>query len=182
MGKRRRERDRPKYGPEAVYNPNKRVLLSYSSEEDQADDIVDANLGSGHAQAANDIPDNYEIAPYPNDAEDESDDVSVPATASMPIEVTKNGGELQEEADERPEGTGKFMRSASKNPITGQWPALGSLAYSYDDEEEGEGPGGDGQESDEGDDEEAMAYLRAVRYDTTIWHSLYSHICCIVNS
>ena len=34
MPKRRRERDRPKSGPEALYDPNKRVFLGYDSDDE----------------------------------------------------------------------------------------------------------------------------------------------------
>ena len=40
MVKRRRERDRPKAGPETTFNPHKRVHLSYGEDDDPEQDAA----------------------------------------------------------------------------------------------------------------------------------------------
>ena len=52
MPKRRRERDRPKAGPEAAYNPNKRVLLSYDSDGEELGNELEQVLSTGCALLA----------------------------------------------------------------------------------------------------------------------------------
>ncbi|KAM3421121.1 hypothetical protein BST61_g1534 [Cercospora zeina] len=70
MPKRRRERDKPKCGPEATYDPNKRVLLSYGSDDEDvevAPPPVDTEPEMGVDESA---LANYQIAEYPDDEEE----------------------------------------------------------------------------------------------------------------
>jgi hypothetical protein len=155
MPKRRRERDRPKAGPEALYNPNKRVLLSYESDDEgEVDEIA--------ATESQSVPDRA----VPNYAEDIPDERV--AQAQEGAELTHNsheenaveeqgdGDDQVEDEEELPSNdTTLWNRSVSKNIHTGQWAALGSLSYQFEDWEE--------EEELESEEEEAMAYLRAVR-------------------
>ena len=159
MAKRRRERDRPKAGPDSVYNPNKRVLLSYASdEEEDVEDVSEHTLGTGHIAAAEAATADYTIAPYPDD-----DDEYVPepleehVAEEAPALVQDESSEISanEQSNNR---RSHYKPSTFRNAITGQWPALGSLAFQWDDEGEGEDV-----ESYDSVEEEAMAYLKAVR-------------------
>ncbi|KAK5109574.1 hypothetical protein LTR62_006925 [Meristemomyces frigidus] len=151
MGKKRRERDRPKAGPASVYNPNKRVLLSYASDEEVEGDVDQSN-GTGHPEAIDASTSDYQIAPYPEDEHGNTDETKA-VVAEAPLEDrivvdTANAAPANQAA--------QYSRPTSKNPITGQWPALGSVRYQHDDND-------DGQTEYESEEEEAMAYLRAVR-------------------
>lgn len=166
MGKRRRERDRPKAANNAPYHPNKRILLSYDSDEEHHQYDGDSPVGTGHPTTVDAITANYEIAEYPDDEyniDGESEDAG--ARGRDEAGITKDDpppteGEAVEEADEVvPQGRGKTSkrrRTVGRNATTGQWPALGSLAYERDEDEEAE-------EEEDDDSAGAMAYLRAVR-------------------
>jgi len=156
MAKRRRERDRPKAASDAPYNPNKRVLLSYASDDEQEEDVLDQPAGTGRPGAVDAISANYEIAAYPED-EGESESQGDEDGAAVAGPTTGAGG--SDVGDGTPKGTGNamFVRGVMKNEVTGQWPVLGSLSYQWDEDEEGE------VEEYDSTEEEAMAYLRAVR-------------------
>lgn len=145
MGKRRRERDRPKAGPDANYNPHKRVHLSYGDEDEVEDEALSLDQPP---------PINYPAA----------------ATASAPTSSGKSSAAPDEDAEyestpARPSPPGKTRKSSdtkkkpnaypSKNETTNQKPALGSLSYQWEGEDD------DSEYVSEED--EAMAYLRAVR-------------------
>ena len=158
MPKRRRERDRPKAAHDAPFNPNKRVLLSYESDEEVEDeDIVDAP----EKQALMDRP----VAAYTEDGPVEREAQAKSAAEAMMPDQMQDPGEAQQEddevLDEDPEAPHANEASlwtrggVRKNEYTGQWAALGSLAYQYEDGEE--------DEEFESEEEEAMAYLRGVR-------------------
>lgn len=162
MGKRRRERDKPKAAYDAPYNPNKRVLLSYDSD-DEHEDVLEQPAGTGRPGAIEAVASNYEIPPYPEEGDNESvyagkDGSGGPGSFTADPE---EDGELEEIVDEKATGTSNnpvaYSRQTLKNEVTGQWPALGALSYQWDEEEEGEVGEYDSTE------EEAMAYLRAVR-------------------
>ncbi|TKA74682.1 hypothetical protein B0A55_04712 [Friedmanniomyces simplex] len=167
MGKkRRRERDRPKGAPEAFYNPNKRVLLSYASDDEHEDGLEQA-AGTGHPGAIDNVTANYQIAAYRDDDEQSlgEDD----AVGPVPDSVDATGG--SKKTDEEPNESGIFSRGTTKDPTTGQWPALGSTPYQWEEEEDEEGF------VYESTEEEAMAYLRAVRNERqtmpAVFHAPY---------
>ncbi|KAI6826431.1 hypothetical protein KC357_g4115 [Hortaea werneckii] len=150
MTKRRRERDRPKSGPESIYNPNKRVLLSYGSDEEQDDDNVEQPTGTGHPGAVDANVANYQIPAYDEDEEEAepADQIEEKTAAGV------NGSSEPVAQKEK----GRSNRNVRRNELTGQMPAIGSLSYQWEEDEDGEID--DDYDSTE---EEAMAYLRAVR-------------------
>ncbi|TKA71519.1 hypothetical protein B0A55_06118 [Friedmanniomyces simplex] len=167
MGKkRRRERDRPKGAPDAVYNPNKRVLLSYASDDEHEDGLKQAG-GTGHPGAVDSVTANYRIAAYRDD--DEQSLGEVDAVGPVLDSVDATGG--SKKTDEEPNKSGLFSRGTTKDPMTGQWPALGSTSYQWEEEEDEEGV------EYESTGEEAMAYLRAVRHERqtmpAVFHAPY---------
>ncbi|OQO00736.1 hypothetical protein B0A48_13227 [Cryoendolithus antarcticus] len=180
MGKRPRERDRPKAGPNAGYNPNKRILLSYDSEEEtevldpvpvvdpRAVKSTSPTVAGASVRVSINGPftkaqtqGNGGIAEF-NIAEElpEEDDDYDPAALVM----KSHGGDQvagvswKESVDVTPEDERATHASGKlgKNASTNQMPAIGSLAFQWDDESE------DGGESEVA---EAMAYLRAVRQE-----------------
>ena len=162
MPKRRRERDRPKAAPDSLYNPNKRVLLTYESdvEEDAPYELPD---GTGHPAAMDAATANYKIEEYPDDEEDAIEGASGDAPAHEDDvnefnEINENEEDQVNGDDNAPQKNDDSLWTRGgnhKNHTTGQWPALGSLSYQWEDGEEEE-------EYDSAEDE-AMAYLRAVR-------------------
>ncbi|KAI7237877.1 hypothetical protein KC330_g2934 [Hortaea werneckii] len=148
MTKRRRERDRPKSGPESIYNPNKRVLLSYGSDEDQDDDDVEQPTGTGHPGAVDANVADYHIPSYDEEDDGPADQVADKTAAAV------NGSPEPVAQQEK----GRSNRNVRRNELTGQTPAIGSLSYQWEEDEDGEVD--DDYDSTE---EEAMAYLRAVR-------------------
>ena len=156
MGKRRRERDRPKAAPDAQYNPNKRIVLSYASDEDDGgvnDEQHDVDLVDGGAQHAN-----FQIAPYPEGEDGSGEERN--EQEKVEEEGEGDGVEDEEQPSRHKSRGGKGTSGGSnvrKNQATNQRPALGSLAFQWD---------GDGEtDEDEYDStgEEAMAYLNDVR-------------------
>ncbi|KAK5113173.1 hypothetical protein LTR85_010991 [Meristemomyces frigidus] len=155
MGKRRRERDRPKAALDAPYNPNKRILLSYASDDEQEEREEQEELpaGTGQPTAEDEVSADYKIPAYPDDEQEVANHGAKDA-----VHALNGSGEASEVASEaagEADGGAIFSRGVTKNISTGQWPALGSLSYQYDEDEDE-----DGYDSTE---EEAMAYLRAVR-------------------
>ncbi|KAI7197023.1 hypothetical protein D0869_03987 [Hortaea werneckii] len=148
MTKRRRERDRPKSGPESIYNPNKRVLLSYGSDEDQDDDDIEQPTGTGHPGAVDANVADYHIPSYDEEDDGPADQVAEKTAAAV------NGSPEPVAQQEK----GRSNRNVRRNELTGQTPAIGSLSYQWEEDEDGEVD--DDYDSTE---EEAMAYLRAVR-------------------
>ncbi|KAK4609957.1 hypothetical protein CLAFUW4_14378 [Fulvia fulva] len=148
MGKRRRERDRPKAGPEAAYDPNKRVLLSYASDDEQVEDASEQKQnGSNDTPAIDAHVSNYQFDEYPH----EDDEVKLGATEDTadpeePAQSIAQGEDVEEAAgpsnkDEESEGR------VRQDHVTGQFTALGP----------------DPDEEYDSTTEEAMAYLRGVR-------------------
>ena len=161
MPKRRRERDRPKAAADAPYNPNKRILLSYESDDEK--DAEQQSIGSQSATAPDAATADYKIEEYP----DEDEESSTHAQSDEPPGVREDDAEAVQDGlgDGDQAGAPKhdkptFSRASHKNDATGQWPALGSLSYQWEDEEEEEKKEDDEYDSTE---EEAMAYLRSVR-------------------
>ncbi|KAI7169546.1 hypothetical protein D0864_15801, partial [Hortaea werneckii] len=148
MTKRRRERDRPKSGPESIYNPNKRVLLSYGSDEEQDDDNVEQPTDTGHPGAVDANVANYQIPSYDEEDDEPADQVAGETAAAV-------SGSPEPVAQQE---KGRSNRNVRRNELTGQMPAIGSLSYQWEEDEDGEI-----DEDYDSIEEEAMAYLRAVR-------------------
>ena len=154
MTKRRRERDKPKAGPDAAYNPHKRVHLSYGDDDEPGEDL---------AVLEQPPPINYpkvtEPAPLPSStqpdvgqeggaARPDNDDVEYDPAMALPT---------TDDAAEKPKQSRKKANAhPGKNEATNQKPALGSLSYQWEGRE-------DGEEEFMSEEDEAMAYLKAVR-------------------
>jgi len=173
MAKRRRERDRPKAANDAPYNPNKRILLSYDSEEEHND--VDCPAGTGHPSAIEAATANYQFEEYPYDDDDDGDpQVTIPAHDFEPCSlqeevkvefqvdqdaqeentISDTAAKVQEAPATKSDRRSTWQSGIGRNWLTGQRPALGSLAYECDEDEFGD---------EECESSDAMAYLRAVR-------------------
>ena len=113
MGKRRRERDKPKAGPEAPYNPNKRVLLSYGDSDDEAGEVMGAPGPRGNTHLTH-----YAIDEYISDEEN--------------VKIRADAGEN----DDMPEQDSK--REIRRDQSTNQFPALGSALEEEEEEEDTE--------------------------------------------
>ncbi|KAK3110323.1 hypothetical protein LTR53_015488 [Teratosphaeriaceae sp. CCFEE 6253] len=147
MGKRRRERDKPKAAPDAVFNPNKRVLLSYTSD-DEAENGPEQSAVPDHPSAVHRTVTQYGAVDDGPVVEDRERDAPMMAEAADEF----GGDERQDEQQTKPARTAPGPR---KDVMTGQLPALGAMSFQWD-----EGIEGEDYDSIE---EEAMAYLRAVR-------------------
>ncbi|KAK4495462.1 hypothetical protein PRZ48_013793 [Zasmidium cellare] len=157
--KRRRERDRPKNGPEASYDPNKRVLLSYASDEDE-ENVEDVSQHRDPTTQDDQDFTNYQIDEYPEDEE------NVTVGAERPIETgeeaktpedqqyTHKKVESSRQAQHGKAST-KWGANVRRNEKTNQYPQLGLVSFSWDEEDQ--------DEDYDSTTEEAMAYLRAVR-------------------
>lgn len=156
MTKRRRERDKPKAGPDAPYNPHKRVHLSYGDEDEPDEDAtaleqpppiryptVSAHEPSPSSARTSVGP--QEEAAKPTDTDDDEYDPAIDLPASTPDSSEKSKSTRQ-----------KPNAHPGKNEATNQKPALGSLSYQW------EGSDNDDEES-MSEEDEAMAYLKAVR-------------------
>lgn len=165
MPKRRRERDKPKSGPDALYNPNKRVLLSYASDEEEAtvDDAVEQPSANVEEAAVDDRAlANYQMTEYPDSESDAAlgatvdEDRGVLERLKGAYEDVENVDEDEDEDEDEEDGKrastaqGRATDILRKDPATNQWPKLGPVSYEDDDEYDPE-------------TEEAMAYLRDVR-------------------
>lgn len=159
MPKRRRERDRPKAANDALYNPNKRVLLSYASDEeveDAAQQTADIGADARVLEAATSVE-----SPRKEDTTIDITSRQSPARREL-LEETwhedPDAEEVEQEEEQAVNDASLWLRSTTKNPATGQWATLGSLSYQWEEDEYDE-------EDEEYDstEEEAMSYLRAVR-------------------
>ncbi|KAK0907686.1 hypothetical protein LTR57_017161 [Friedmanniomyces endolithicus] len=161
--KRRRERDRPKAASDAVYNPNKRVLLSYASEE-QHDGSLEQTESESHPGATVEFTPKKPSTPV----RDEEEQRTVEGDVIGPVPDSEDGTEGSESVAERPNESGLFSRATAKDSATGQWPALGSRMRQWNEEQ-------DGQEDAEYDstEDEAMAYLRAVKNERRTMPSVF---------
>jgi len=151
--KRRRERDRPKAASDAVYNPNKRVLLSYASE-DEHDGSLEQTESASHPSATVGFTPQKPSTPIC----DEEEQRIVERDVIGPVPDAEDGTEGSVRVEERPNDSGLFSRATAKDSATGQWPALGSRMRQWNEEQDEEVDG----EYDSTEDE-AMAYLRAVK-------------------
>jgi hypothetical protein len=156
MAKRRRERDRPKAGPETAFNPHKRVHLSYGEDDDPEQDAASLDepppVRYPVVTASADSPlhtplDNMPPGPKQTNTSDAGDDDDDTTTVPQ-----KSTGRSSKPSDSRR----KANAHPGKNESTNQKPALGSLAYQWEGS-------GDDEEGDMSEEDEAMAYLKAVR-------------------
>lgn len=162
MGKRRRERDRPKNTHDAPYDPNKRVLLSYASDDEEAQDAPVKTYKE---------PAPVQITPAPfadptipqtsRHTGAESDSSDGESTHRRLFEEAweddDDAGNVDEAAyaEHAPTNKSKRRQHAHANEAAGQRPALG---HPIKDDN------GHGSEAElDSEDEEAMAYLEAVR-------------------
>jgi hypothetical protein len=146
--KRRRERDRPKAAHDAAFNPYKRVLLSYGSEDEAAEGTVDQLPGTGHPAAAEELNTHYQFKEYEEDATASSE-----AGADANAQAEQEAGSAGDGAEDGGNQSTSWSQTSRRNVITGQWTALGRPTYEEDE-----------QDHDERDslEEEAMAYLQSV--------------------
>lgn len=154
MTKRRRERDRPKAGPDSVYNPHKRVHLSYGDDDEPEEDATALEQTP---------PINYpaatKSAPLPSSAQP---DVGLEGGAARPDEEDDEYDPSRvlptaEDKAEKPKQSRKKANAhPGKNEATNQKPALGSLSYQWEGQD-------DDEEGSISEEDEAMAYLKAVR-------------------
>jgi len=154
MTKRRRERDKPKAGPDAAYNPHKRVHLSYGDDDELEEDSTtleqpppikyptvtksDSSPPNAHQKGGQEAG-----ATRPEEEDDEYDPAVALPTTDAKAEKSKHA---RKKANAHP----------GKNESTNQKPALGSLSYQWEGQE-------DGDEESLSEEDEAMAYLKAVR-------------------
>lgn len=153
MGKRRRERDRPKDQPEGVYDPNKRVMLSYESDHDE---------GLGRFPSAIERP-AIESQPSPPTFESSTNGDQLDANGL----VQSADPESEKRCDRTKQRLNARVVSNTKKKQSNR------AAYIHDDEPVGQrtifGPGGlesGNQEWDQCYEDEtldAFAYLQAVR-------------------
>lgn len=136
----------------------KRVHLRYESEGD-----IDDELGVAEADDISNVPHDYQIAEYPSDLDTSKDTPEDPHDHEahfkhQPRKGVRSGKQAVISA--QPNHYATRSRGTRANDATGQRPALGSLSFQWED--------GYGDDEDEGDrdsaSEEAMAYLRSVRY------------------
>lgn len=154
MTKRRRERDRPKAGPDSVYNPHKRVHLSYGDDDEPEEDATALEQTP---------PINYPAvtkpAPLPLSAQP---DIGLEGGAARPGEEDDeyNPSIALPTAGDKAEKPKRSRKKANahpgKNEATNQKPALGSLSYQWEGQD-------DDEEGSMSEEDEAMAYLKAVR-------------------
>jgi hypothetical protein len=158
MTKRRRERDKPKAGPDAVYNPHKRVHLSYGDDDEPEEDAAaldqpppinyPAATTTPAAALSSSAPENGQQEGPVKSTGTETDDNDYDPALALPTTVGKT---------EKPTNARKKANAhPGKNEATNQKPALGSLSYQWEGQ-------GDGDEDSLSEEDEAMAYLKAVR-------------------
>lgn len=150
MAKGRRERDKPKAPPGALYNPNKRVKLSYDTDsEEEADAGAEQIVVNGSGKDAYQEADTDVLKESVDAATQEPEDV-VEETQSGPQEASE---EPTDSAETEQKPAKRKPRTQRRNRHTGQWNALGAEAW----EQEGD------EDEKDGSPDEAMEYLRAVR-------------------
>ncbi|KAK4893384.1 hypothetical protein LTR27_008280 [Elasticomyces elasticus] len=160
MAKKRRERDKPKAAPNSVYNPNKRVLLSYASD-DEVDETVEEVADVGDTGGAN--KDHQATSQFDDDAETKVED-GVDVVDAVPAVVVKE--DTEKAPEEKSNEPGLFSRSTGRDPTTGQWPAIGTAILNWNDDS-------DEDVEFEAAEDEAMAYLRAVRDERQVMPTVF---------
>lgn len=170
MARGRRERDRPKAPPGALYDPNKRVKLSYDSESEEeaaapapasapatATATADAHIQAFARSKAADLNPDEPVASSETGSRLDRED-AVPIANEDGVEG-KEKGDAEEDAQDEVEYERSRQKTKLRNVQTGQWHALGSMSW----QDEGDGEDGDGEGDEEGSIEAAMEYLRSVR-------------------
>lgn len=163
LKRKRRERDKPKAAHDALYNPNKRVLLSYASddEEDPEETVQDAGApkssvangavnGDSHGVRDGDDP---QEAGDAQDLEGAQEAEHMPGPTSShanqdgaaPVNQAGEGEEKVPEHSARYSTTTAEPTKQPRDHATGQWTAFGQ------------------EEDDDGSPNPAMDYLRAVQ-------------------
>lgn len=177
MVKRRRERDKPKNAPDGAYDPNKRVLLSYGSDDDEDVEVATREVAKAADLAVDESRlANYQMTEYPED--EEEGEVTVGAAAEAVPASALDGKDTTESATQQQNGhngadakrtleedtpqsiTFKPNRTNSKPrevayPDTGQRLALGAAPRDHDEEQD--------DEEYDSTTEDALAYLNSVR-------------------
>lgn len=151
MPKRRRERDRPKAGPDTAYNPNKRVLLSYDSDDrDAHQDAPPMMMEEESAEEVGEVA----LGAEPEGAirEQAADSTAAEGADEEDAAAEEGEDETRQQAHTRLQD---LLSYSSKSHATGQWQALGGHLNHGEDAEDGQGY--------DSATEEAMAYLRAVQ-------------------
>jgi hypothetical protein len=154
MTKRRRERDRPKAGPDSVYNPHKRVHLSYGDDDEPEEDAT-----ALEQTPPINYPATTKSAPLPSSAQP---DVGLEGGAARPGEEDDEYDPsialptAEDKAEKSKQSRKKANAHPGKNEATNQKPALGSLSYQWEGQD-------DDEEGSLSEEDEAMAYLKAVR-------------------
>jgi len=161
MGKRRRERDRPKNTHDAPYDPNKRVLLSYASDDEEAQDAPAEQYKEPAAVQITPSPLADPTIPqtsrHTGAESDSSDGESTHRRLFEEAWEDDDAGNVDEAAyaEHTPTNKSKRRQHVRANEAAGQRPALGHLIKDDDSH---------GSEAElDSEDEEAMAYLEAVR-------------------
>ncbi|EME38849.1 hypothetical protein DOTSEDRAFT_180773 [Dothistroma septosporum NZE10] len=155
MGKKRRERDRPKSGPDAPYDPNKRILLSYESSDEEVEDASEQQNGSNDTPMVAVNVASHQFDEYPH----EDDEAKLGATW-VTADVAKEAGRSIAEGEDAEDAIGSAAKDGGsdehhwEDEATYQRPVLGPASY-----ENGEL---DLEEYDS-TTEAAMAYLKGVR-------------------
>lgn len=155
----RRERDRPKAAPGSLYNPHKRVLLSYGSEDEEG---RDEQRSTAYAHPADD--EDTKLPAVSDEGNQRTVAPEVDKSIDKDLEVTSlpETSSAANKADivaENPKDQYESRRTTRRNETTGQWAALGSLSYQWDDDDYVD------EEEYDSAEEDARAYLRAVRYE-----------------
>jgi hypothetical protein len=149
----RRERDRPKCAPTSLYNPNKRVLLQYDSDDEVEEVDREQQEDVRPLSAIENATADYAIPAY---SESDKEDAVKPGAARDQAEQDVEDATSKSSASKRSSKWPRRVEVTGRDMATGQFPALGPAEYSRDEGEEG------GEEG-ESEEDEAMAYLRAVR-------------------
>lgn len=152
MAKKRRERDRPKAAHDALYNPSKRVRLCYASDEEIEDGVEEQANSTRYPIAARTTT---SVEERSEEIESEFESSSHSSTHRELFEEAweEDGLDEVEEEDRVTNEASLWTRGIRRNDTTGQWAALGSLSYQWEEDEE----------NYDSEEEEAMSYLRAVR-------------------
>ncbi|KAK5686733.1 hypothetical protein LTR17_026887 [Elasticomyces elasticus] len=156
--KKRRERDKPKAAPNSVYNPNKRVLLSYASDDEVEETVEDVADEGDTGETDKDNQATAQLAAAETKVEDGVDVVD-----AVPAVVVKE--DIEKAPEEKANEPGLFSRSTGRDPTTGQWPAIGTAISNWDESDE--------DVEYEAAEDEAMAYLRAVRDERQIMPTVF---------
>lgn len=156
--KRRRERDRPKGGPDDSYDPNKRVLLSYASDGDADVEGASEQPLQQPSQSNQDLS-TYQMDEYPEEEGDVEVAAERPAEMGRQKDVPTQRDAEDKNANNRQtqqsKTSNKWGNNVKRNERTNQYPQLGLVSFQWDNEDE--------DEDYDSTTEEAMAYLRAVR-------------------